>query len=174
YGEMPKLLQKNPTNTKAIFETINIKNTANYDKIQMPEIKHSHSRLLNNKHIHSADENKENNIGTVVNCDKANIPMIKCGQPPKSIIEQSSNNTYLPEVYSSLQVPQEMILKVHDPVEPECLQNYWFYTPECAQLASDTFNVPVVIFGADPITSLYFLPFGKKLANANNLSFCNE
>ncbi|CAG8779122.1 16716_t:CDS:1, partial [Cetraspora pellucida] len=31
-------------------------------------------------------------------------------------------------------------------IEPVCLQEFWFYSPECAQLASNTFNMPVVVF----------------------------
>ncbi|CAG8822216.1 31900_t:CDS:2, partial [Gigaspora margarita] len=41
-------------------------------------------------------------------------------------------------------------------------QEYWFYVPECAQLVSDTYNMPVIVFGANPNTSLLFLPFEQK------------
>ncbi|CAG8731209.1 45823_t:CDS:1 [Gigaspora margarita] len=43
-----------------------------------------------------------------------------------------------------------------------CSQKYWFYVPECAQLASDTFNIPIIVFGVDPNASCFFLPFDKK------------
>ncbi|CAG8689672.1 15551_t:CDS:1, partial [Cetraspora pellucida] len=47
-------------------------------------------------------------------------------------------------------------------LEPMCSMEFWFYSLECAQLASDAFNVPVIIFGTDPTTSLFFLPYNQK------------
>ncbi|CAG8829323.1 22878_t:CDS:1, partial [Cetraspora pellucida] len=46
--------------------------------------------------------------------------------------------------------------------QPGCSREYWFYVPECAQLASDTFNIPIAAFSEDSTSSLFFLPFDKK------------
>ncbi|CAG8724435.1 9107_t:CDS:2, partial [Dentiscutata erythropus] len=101
YGEMPKLSQRDQINTKAIFETINIKNTASYDKIQMPEIKHS-CKIFYQTKIKKNDfiALKTTSISNMVNNDKVKILPIKHGRPPKSTIGQSSNSvvkSYLPE-----------------------------------------------------------------------------
>ncbi|CAG8811056.1 31292_t:CDS:2, partial [Gigaspora margarita] len=47
-------------------------------------------------------------------------------------------------------------------LEPKYPYDYWFYTPEYAQLASNIFNMPVVAFGTDPTSSILFLPFDQK------------
>ncbi|CAG8784903.1 5649_t:CDS:2, partial [Gigaspora margarita] len=39
------------------------------------------------------------------------------------------------------------------------LQKYWFYSPECAQLASDTFNVPVIVLAAENYS---FMPLNQE------------
>ncbi|RIB05087.1 hypothetical protein C2G38_2220621 [Gigaspora rosea] len=221
YGKVLNLLQDKQNNTsKDIFETINIKSTADHE-IKMPAIKCSCGRPPNNKRIRSADEeNKENRIiDNAANYNKLKIPAVKhgCGRPPKTdVVKQNSDNN---GVYINPNIPQDAILQVYDPIgdshcrfrslviailkdenrwrdvkviirdylskrremygnilgydvkqlidilsytEPEYLQDYWFYIPECAQLASDAFNVPVVIFGADPTASFFFLPFNQK------------
>ncbi|CAG8563728.1 7053_t:CDS:2, partial [Scutellospora calospora] len=91
HGEIPKLSQKNQTKTKAIFETISIKNTANCEKIQMPVIKCSCSQPPNNNHIRSADEDKENKMSL-----------------NKTVIKHT--------LYTSSQISQDMILQVHNPI----------------------------------------------------------
>ncbi|CAG8803621.1 17159_t:CDS:2, partial [Cetraspora pellucida] len=56
----------------------------------------------------------------------------------------------------------DRLMNVLSYIQPECSQEYWFYSPKCAQIASDTFNVPVAIYGIDLMTSLLFLPFDQK------------
>ncbi|CAG8671930.1 19119_t:CDS:2 [Dentiscutata erythropus] len=54
-------------------------------------------------------------------------------------------------------------LILHNAVlQPECLQKYWFYVLEYAQLASDTFNIPIAVFGVDSTSSFLFLLFNQK------------
>ncbi|CAG8804535.1 22253_t:CDS:2, partial [Dentiscutata erythropus] len=148
YGETPNLLQNNQNNTlKDIFETIDIKSTANYYEIKMLAIKQSHkkSNLIAFKTI---------SIDNVANCDKLKILAVKHGhgRPPKTdVVKQNSDSN---------------TIRLYQP------ENYWFYTPECAQLASDTFNVLVVIFGADPTTSLFSYSLIKSLATIRSLLFC--
>ncbi|CAG8711571.1 19949_t:CDS:2, partial [Gigaspora rosea] len=131
-------------------------------------------------------------IDNAANCDKLKIPAVKCGpgRPPKTdAINQNSNNNGLlaiailkdenrwrgvkvtmrdylskqEEIYSNiLGYNIKWLIDVLSYTEPEYPQDYWFYMPECAQLASDAFNVLVVIFGANPIASLFFLLFNQK------------
>ncbi|CAG8591471.1 17950_t:CDS:1, partial [Cetraspora pellucida] len=54
------------------------------------------------------------------------------------------------------------LINVLSYIKPGCSQEYWFYTPECAQLASDAFNVPVAVFCENSASSLLFLPFDQR------------
>ncbi|CAG8852933.1 19311_t:CDS:1, partial [Gigaspora margarita] len=141
YGKVPNLLQDDQNYTsRDIFETINIKSTANHE-IKMPAIKRSHGRPPNNKRIRSADEeNKENrmsskkysseqkieksnlntfktiSIDNAANCNKLEIPAVKYGRgrPPKTdAIKQNSENN---GVYINPNIPQDAILQVYDPI----------------------------------------------------------
>lgn len=247
HRKMPELLQGDQnTIQQLIFETINIQNIANDNRIKMPIIKRGRGRPPNNKRIRSADENKKHNsplkktrigqkskvsINNAETCNNDNIEVLKIkrarGRPPKeSALKQKlddNDNDIVTAHPSSIcanpYIPQDTISQIHNPIgdghcgfrslaiaifkeekkwqdvkiamrkylnkqeemydnilgydikrltavlsylEPECPHDYWFYTPECAQLASDTFNIPVVAFGADPTSSMLFLPFDKK------------
>ncbi|CAG8837895.1 39115_t:CDS:2 [Gigaspora margarita] len=50
------------------------------------------------------------------------------------------------------------------------LHKYWFYSPECAQLASDTFSVPVIVLAAENYS---FMPLNHEPDFCKKLPFLN-
>ncbi|CAG8719827.1 3953_t:CDS:1, partial [Cetraspora pellucida] len=67
------------------------------------------------------------------------------------------------ELYSNiLEYNMNYLMTVLSYLSQTCLIKFWFYFPECAQLASDTFNMPVIVFGTGPATTLLFLPYNQK------------
>ncbi|CAG8785779.1 5456_t:CDS:2, partial [Dentiscutata erythropus] len=95
------------------------------------------------------------------NCSRKSKAMQKLDKNDE-ISRMSSTN----DINIDLCVPQNIILQIHDPKSDEyaagqlkevlsytnlgiALQKYWFYSPKCAQLASDIFNVPVIVLTAE-------------------------
>ncbi|CAG8638187.1 1782_t:CDS:2, partial [Cetraspora pellucida] len=59
HDKMPELPQRGSNIIQpSIFETVNISDVTNYNKIKIPPIKHSHRCLPNNRHIYNTDKNK--------------------------------------------------------------------------------------------------------------------
>ncbi|CAG8711676.1 14205_t:CDS:2, partial [Cetraspora pellucida] len=46
-----------------------------------------------------------------------------------------------------------------------CSLDYWFYMPDCTQIASDTFSRPIVIYGENREQSQLFLPYFVTASN---------
>ncbi|CAG8681205.1 3509_t:CDS:1, partial [Cetraspora pellucida] len=65
-------------------------------------------------------------------------------------------------MYSILGYDTNQLMIVLSYIQSRCPREYCFYVPECAQLASDMFNISVAIFGKDSTSSLLFLPFNQK------------
>ncbi|CAG8782311.1 37982_t:CDS:2 [Gigaspora margarita] len=150
-GIMPELTTKNIIEQQAKFKTINIDNSMDYNNLIIPEVKRSHGRSSNNKHIRSIKEDKENKP-----------PTKKASTKPKSV--KKNKMSYLTSVRLDIHISQNAVLQVHNLAGDESgtSQEYWFYAPEYAQLASDTYNMLVIVFGANPNASLLFLPFEQK------------
>ncbi|CAG8465578.1 7409_t:CDS:2, partial [Gigaspora margarita] len=79
----------------------------------------------------------------------------------KTIIEQQAKFKTI-NIDNTMNYNNLIILEVKYSHKSGTSQEYWFYAPECAQLASDTYNVPVIVFGANSNTSLLFLLFEQK------------
>ncbi|CAG8812594.1 41021_t:CDS:2 [Gigaspora margarita] len=123
-------------------------------------------QLPNNKRIHGAEKNEEN-----VECSKKTKFMQELDQNNKISHLPSTNDTKV-----DLCDPQNATLQIHDPKDDgydvnrldevfsymesgNALQKYWFYSPECAQLASDSFNVPVIVLAAENYS---FMPLNQE------------
>ncbi|CAG8838872.1 20391_t:CDS:2, partial [Gigaspora margarita] len=140
------------------FKTISIDNAANCNKIEIPAV---NGRGLLPK-TDAIKQNSDNN-GVYIN---SNIPQNTilqiynpigdgyCGFRSLAIQEKMYSNILGYDI--------KWLIDILLYAKLECSQDYWFYMPECTQLASDAFNVPVVIFGANPIASLFFLLFNQK------------
>ncbi|CAG8806324.1 19924_t:CDS:2, partial [Dentiscutata erythropus] len=122
-----------------------------------------------------AKRNEDNAV-----CSKKTKAMQKLNKNDEISHMSSTNNTNI-----DLHVPQNVILLIHDPKsDGNCgfrslaiaifgdeeqvlsytdlgivLQKYWFYSPECTQLASNTFNVPVIVLAAK---SYSFMPLNQE------------
>ncbi|CAG8504376.1 26148_t:CDS:2, partial [Gigaspora margarita] len=136
--------------------------------IKIPEVKCKHGGPPNNKCICGADKDKENVVH-----QKKTKAMQKLDKNNKILCLSNTNiDSY---------VPQDAILQIHNPIDDgNCgfwsldiaifknkelwgsLQEYWFYSPEYAQLALDTFNAPVIVFGMNTTASIFFLLFKQK------------
>ncbi|CAG8436991.1 10491_t:CDS:2 [Ambispora gerdemannii] len=166
-GKVLKLLQsKSNIARQKILKMISIDNATNSDNIKMSKGKCTHGRSSNNRRIHDTEE-KENKV---------------------SLKKRKTNNDmmlHLADIKPDPCISQNLILQVYNPIGDDfynnvlgydinrlmavllcmisgCSQEYWFYAPECAQLASDTFNIPIIVFGTDSNASLSFLPFDQK------------
>ncbi|CAG8848234.1 41048_t:CDS:2, partial [Gigaspora margarita] len=73
---------------------------------------------------------------------------------PAAIFKEKDNNILGYDVNGFMVVLSHVI--------PGNTSKHWFYAPECAQLASDTYNVLIAVFAEDSEASLFFLPFGQK------------
>ncbi|CAG8615643.1 11637_t:CDS:2 [Gigaspora rosea] len=151
-GKIPKVpeLLHNETNItqQTTFETINIENISDCERINIPEVKCKRGRPPNNKRIRGADEDKEN---------AAHLKKTKAMQ------KLDKNDKILIHMFPKMRYYRFIIQLVMVTVDfGGSSQEYWFYSPECAQLASDTFNVPVIVFGMNTAASIFFLPFKQK------------
>jgi hypothetical protein len=66
--------------------------------------------------------------------------------------------TYM-EFYDELFGQDNRLMSVLQHLESPCSENLWFYTPDCAQLAADTFQRTIAIFDLErPDYSLLYIP----------------
>ncbi|CAG8835121.1 1052_t:CDS:2, partial [Gigaspora margarita] len=110
------------------------------------------------------------------NEDKENVAHLK---KTKAMQKLDKNNKILclSNINIDPYVPQDAILQIHNPIGYDVnrlttilsyimpgrsSQEYWFYSPECAQLASDTFNMLVIVFEMNTAASIFFLLFKQK------------
>ncbi|CAG8832151.1 10352_t:CDS:2, partial [Gigaspora margarita] len=160
YGKVPELLPSELNIThKSTFEAISINNLS-LDRIKMPIIKHTRGQPKNNKRIHSKDEEKAPS-------KKASVR--------KKLDKNGMAALHSPSTYSNSYISQDMILQVHNPISDGHYEERWqdikvtmknlldeqkeFYADI---LASDAFNVPIAVIGADSAACLFFLPYNQK------------
>ncbi|CAG8826655.1 17364_t:CDS:2 [Gigaspora margarita] len=176
-SKVPELLPSNSNTThKSIFKTINIENLS-YDDIKMLIVKRECGRLQNNKLSHSFSTYSYSSISQDMILYVYNpISDGHCGFRSLAValfkdekkwqdikVTMKDQLTKQKELYNNkLGYNIDQLMAVLTCIEPICSWEFWFYSSECAQLASDTFNVPIVVFGADPEASLYFLPYNQK------------
>ncbi|CAG8811595.1 10996_t:CDS:2, partial [Gigaspora margarita] len=133
-------IEKSNLNT---FKTISIDNAANCNKLEISAVKHGHGWPPK---TNTLKQNSDNNRVYI----NPNIP-----QDARLQVYDPIGDGYCEfqskqeEMYSNiLRYDVKWLIDVLLYAEPEYSQNYWFYMPECTQLASDAFNMPVVIFEA--------------------------
>ncbi|KAG0166723.1 hypothetical protein DFQ29_000877 [Apophysomyces sp. BC1021] len=71
----------------------------------------------------------------------------------------------------------EIVLNILECQSSPCPQDSWFLVPDCAQLAADTFNVPIAIYTGTGKNSQLFLPVGLPLRSTASviiLQFIND
>ncbi|CAG8694023.1 31043_t:CDS:2 [Gigaspora margarita] len=153
-GRTPELTNQNIIEQQAKFKTVNIDNTIDHNNLIILEVKHSHGKPSNYKCIRSIEEDKENKP-----------PSKKASTKPKSDIKANMKPqlTKKKDFYNkTLGYDINRLINGLSYLELGTSQEYWFYAPECAQLASDTYNIPVIVFGVKPNASLLFLLFEQK------------
>ncbi|CAG8712434.1 12937_t:CDS:2 [Cetraspora pellucida] len=137
----------------------------------MPVVKHAHGQPKNNKRIHSKNEEKKSSkkisISKKLDADKENIfrslavAFFKDKEKWKDVkFVMKDQLIKQKELYSNIfGYNMNYLMAVLSYLSQTCLMEFWFYSSECAQLVSDTFNVPVIVFGTGSATSLLFLPY---------------
>ncbi|CAG8805456.1 39307_t:CDS:2 [Gigaspora margarita] len=162
---MPEVKHKcgHPPNNRCIRSTEEKKS-----RVPSKKAKNKCSHSPNNGHIHGTEE-KENRV-----------PLKKA---------KNNKMPHLNNVILDIHIPHDAVLEMHNPIgDRNCddfysnvlgysisrlinvlsymisgsSQEYWFYTPKCAQLVADTFNIPIIVFGTASDTSLLFLLFNQK------------
>ncbi|CAG8702157.1 2699_t:CDS:2 [Dentiscutata erythropus] len=148
----------------------------------MPEIKRKHGRPPNNGHIHGTDKNMLKKAKVKKEFDKNNTTLshlsglsLDSRIPQNAVLEVHNLLGDGHCGFQSLAVAifqeegkwQDVKIAMKSQLTKQqyiygCSREYWFYVPECAQLASDTFNIPIAAFSEDSTSSLFFLPFDKK------------
>ncbi|CAG8645356.1 4083_t:CDS:2, partial [Dentiscutata heterogama] len=134
----------------------------------------------NNKHIRENEKNEENimqkldknnKISYLPDTNDTNVDL--CVYDPKSDTIfgdeecwqkiKTDMKFYLNEqndLYSKkLEYDVSQLDKVLSYTSENASKKYWFYSSECAQLASDIFNAPVIVLAAE---SYFFMPFNQE------------
>ncbi|CAG8451623.1 9008_t:CDS:2, partial [Scutellospora calospora] len=164
---------------QSTFEMTNADNIIDYKEIKIIEVKHKCGHPPNNRRIPDANENKFKKAKIDKKLDKGNTFLHLFGLELDLRISQNAQDvkaaiksqlTKWQHFYSNiLGYNTDQLMNILSYIQPECSQEYWFYSLECVQIASDMFNMLVAIYSIDLMTSLLFLPFDQKSRHRKKL-----